>query len=154
MRKRTNKKISFKVPKAKVAIIAAEFNQAVTKGLLAGCLKAFQAAQVKKENIKIVWVPGSFEIPLIAQKLAVSNKYDALVCLGAIIKGQTAHFEYIALGLIYGLQRVILDHDIPIGFGVLTCYNLKQAQARAKNDRHNKGYEAAQAVLSLVKLKI
>lgn len=153
MLKEANKIRKFSAENLKIGILASRFNQSIVNGLLNGCLRALKEFRVQKRNIKIVWVPGSFELPLAAQRLAETKKFNALICLGAIIKGQTAHFEYISWGVTYGLQRVMLDFGLPISFGVLTCYNINQAKIRAKNNQTNKGYEAALAALAMANLK-
>lgn len=117
--------------------------------MLEGALETLKDNKVKKENIKTIWVPGSFEIPLACQRLAQTKKYDALIALGCVIKGETDHFYYIAGEASRGIINVMLKFDIPVGFGVITTNNLKQAQARSRG-KHNKGREAAEAALVMV----
>lgn len=131
----------------KIAIVQARFNEKITGGLLQGAVKALWESGVAEKDVAIYKVPGSFEIPLACQKIAKSKKFDGIVAIGAVIKGETAHFEYIAQPTVDGIMRVMLDERTPISMGVITTYNLKQAQARAKDNKSNKGYEAAMALL-------
>ena len=117
--------------------------------MLDGALETLKENKVKAGNIKTVWVPGSFEIPLACQRLAQTKKYDALVAIGCVIKGQTDHYYYICNESSRGIMDVMLKFDIPIGFGVLTCNNLKQAQVRSRG-KENKGREAAEAALMMI----
>lgn len=137
--------------KLKIGIIVSLFNDNITKPMLEGALETLAENKVKKENIKTVWVPGSFEIPLACQRLAQAKKYDALVTIGCVIKGETDHFYYICNETSRGVMDMMLKFDIPIGFGVLTTQNLKQAQVRSRG-KENKGREAAEAALAMVKL--
>lgn len=137
----------------KIGIVVSQFNNNITKPMLEGALETLSENKVKKENIKIIWVPGSFEVPLACQKLAQAKKYDALLAIGCVIKGETDHFYYICNEVSRGVMDVMLKFDIPIGFGVLTTQNLEQAQARSRG-KHNKGREAAEAALALVINKI
>ncbi|MDI6778023.1 MAG: 6,7-dimethyl-8-ribityllumazine synthase [Patescibacteria group bacterium] len=132
--------------KLKIGIVVSQFNDNITKSMLEGALETLKENKVKKENIKIVWVPGSFEIPLACQRLAETKKFDALVAIGCVIKGETDHYYYIANTASDGIMEVVLDYNLPIGFGVITVNNLKQAKARSRG-RHNKGREAAEAAL-------
>ena len=135
----------------KIAIVQARFNREVTDGLAKGALGALKGAGVAAKDIKIFQVPGSFEIPLTCQKIIKAKKFDGILAIGAIIKGETAHFDFIAKAATEGIMRVMLEHDFPIAFGVITTYNLEQAKARAKNNKDNKGYEAALALVELIK---
>lgn len=136
----------------KIGIIVSKFNSDITGGMLQGALETLEKNKVKKENIKVLWVPGSFEIPLTCQKLALAKKYDALVAIGCLIKGETDHYHYIADASSKGVMEVSLKFNIPIGFGIITVNNLKQAQERSGRT-NNKGAESAQAVLEMIKLK-
>ncbi len=136
--------------KLKIAIIASKFNSDITENMLTGALEILKLNRVKEKNIKIVQVPGSFEIPLACQKLAQDKKYDALVALGCVIKGKTDHYYYVAGETSRGIMDVMLKYNISIGFGIITTNNLKQAVVRSSGCR-NKGAEAAQAVLEMVK---
>jgi 6,7-dimethyl-8-ribityllumazine synthase len=143
------------------AVVRALFNGDITERLLAGARRAFEEAKIRKRDIVIVEVPGSFELPLAALWLAKSGKYDAIVCLGCVIRGETAHFEYVAEQAASGIGRVALLTGVPVIFGVLTTENIEQAQARsadvARGQAHhneasrgsNKGYEAAQSALHM-----
>jgi len=136
--------------RARIAIAISRFNPEVTDGLLAGALKQLseQGAPVRDEDI--VEAPGAFELPLIAQTLARSGLYDGIVCLGCVIKGDTAHFEFISLGASQGLMTASLASEMPISFGILTTYSDEQAQARSQDDDANKGREAAAACLRTI----
>ena len=138
--------------KLKIGVVVSKFNSDITEKMLAGALKVLEKNKVKKENIKVVRVPGSFEIPLVCLRLAKAKKYDALIALGCVIKGETDHYYYISGETSRGIMDVMLKYDIPIGFGVITVNNLKQARARS-GAKNNKGAEAAEAVLEMVKLK-
>ncbi|MDP1845683.1 MAG: 6,7-dimethyl-8-ribityllumazine synthase [Candidatus Moranbacteria bacterium] len=137
--------------KLKIGVIVSQFNNNITEPMLDGALKTLEENKVKADNIKTVWVPGSFEIPLACQKLAQAKKYDALVTIGCVIKGKTDHYYYICNEVSRGIMDVMLKFDIPIGFGVLTTQNLKQAEARSRG-KENKGREAAEAALAMMKL--
>ncbi len=115
-------------------------------------METLMANGFKEENITILHVPGAFEIPLAAKQLCRSGKYCGVICLGAVIKGDTAHFEYISESVAYGLMKLNLEMDIPVSFGVLTCYDDEQAEKRSADDEHNKGREAASAVLEMISL--
>ncbi len=136
----------------RVAVVRARFNQKITDGLLRGCLQSLHECAVQKKNIKVVEVPGSFEIPFVANVLAKSEKYDVIIALGAVIKGETKHDEYIANAVAYGITKVGINTGVPIIFGVITPNNLEQAVVRAGNDKQNKGYEAACAAIEMVQM--
>jgi 6,7-dimethyl-8-ribityllumazine synthase len=133
-------------------IIVSRFNNFVTEKLLEGAMDALKQHKIEDKNIDIVRVPGSFEIPLLAHKMAASRKYDALVCLGAVIRGDTPHFEYIAAEVSRGIGNAILEHRIPISFGVLTTNNVDQAMERAGAKTGNKGFEAALTAIEMASL--
>ncbi len=135
----------------KIGIVVSQFNSDITEKMLRSALKVLGKNKVKKENIKIVHVPGSFEIPLACLRLAKAKKYDALIALGCIIKGETAHYYYISSVASGGIMEVMLKYNIPIGFGVITVNNLKQARVRSGR-KGNKGAEAAEAALGMIKL--
>lgn len=135
-----------------IAIVVSRFNPEVTTGLLKGAMETLMANGFKEENITILHVPGAFEIPLAAKQLCRSGKYCGVICLGAVIKGDTAHFEYISESVAHGLMMLNLEMDIPVSFGVLTCYNDEQAEKRSADDEHNKGREAASAVIEMIAL--
>lgn len=136
----------------RVAIVAARFNAFVVDKLVNGALQALTAAGVRAENVEIVRVPGAFEIPVAVKQAAASRRYDAIIALGAVIRGETPHFDYVAGECARGVMRVMLDTDVPVGFGVLTCDTLEQAQARAGGAAGNKGVDAAQAALQMANL--
>lgn len=134
----------------KIGIVVAKFNSDITEGMLQGALEALEKNKVKKSNIKVVYCPGSFEVPLACQKLALTKKYDGIVAIGCLIKGETDHYHYIANTASKGIMDVSLKFNIPIGFGIITVNNLKQAKDRS-GKKNNKGAESAQAVLEMIK---
>ncbi len=138
--------------KLSFAIIVSRFNELISNGLLKGSLDCLRRHGAKDTSIDVVWAPGSFEIPLVAKKLAASKEYDAIICLGAIIRGGTSHFEYIASEAAKGIAKVSLDTGIPVIFGVLTADNLEQALERAGAKPGNKGFDAAQSAIELANL--
>jgi 6,7-dimethyl-8-ribityllumazine synthase len=129
------------------ALIVSRFNQEVTSGLRLGALAQLAESGIEVAAADIFEAPGALEIPLIAQKLARSGRYAGVICLGCVIKGETAHFEFISLGATVGLMEAMLKTEVPISFGILTTYNDDQAARRSANDAHNKGREAAAACL-------
>jgi 6,7-dimethyl-8-ribityllumazine synthase len=135
--------------KLKIGVIVSRFNEDITKPMLEGALEILKENKVKKNNIDVVRVPGSFEIPLACQRLTQTKRYDALVAIGCVIKGETDHYYYICNEVSRGIMNVMLKYNLPIGFGVLTCLNKKQAQVRSRG-RENKGREAAEAALAMV----
>ena len=136
----------------KFGIVVSRFNNFVTEKLLEGALAALKSYGGEEQDIDIVRVPGAFEIPLLAHKMAASGKYNALICLGAVIRGDTPHFEYIAEEVARGIGNVMLKHRIPISFGVLTTNNVEQAMERAGTGTGNKGFEAALAAIEMASL--
>jgi 6,7-dimethyl-8-ribityllumazine synthase len=136
----------------RIGVALARFNQGVTEQLLAGTLEALVRHGVAEDAIDIATVPGAFELPLCAQRLAATGRYDALVCLGAVVRGETPHFEYVAGEASRGIADVARRHDIPVAFGVLTTDTVEQALARAGGERGNKGYEAAVTALEMVQV--
>ena len=129
-------------PNAKIAVVIARFNSFINESLLEGALDALKRiGQVKEENITLVRAPGAYELPLVARRLAASQKYDAIVALGTVIRGGTAHFEYVAGEASNGLGRVAMEAEIPVAFGVLTTENIEQAIERAGTKAGNKGAE-------------
>jgi 6,7-dimethyl-8-ribityllumazine synthase len=131
----------------RIALVVSRFNEEVTGGLKQGALKYLgeQAIKVAPDNIHPA--PGAYEIPLIAKTLAKSKKFDGIICLGCVIKGDTAHFEFISLGATMGLMQATLETEVPMAFGIITTYSDEQAEARSRDDAHNKGREAAAAVV-------
>lgn len=134
----------------RVGIVCSRFNEFVVNALLDGAKRGLAKHGVRDKNVEVFWVPGAFEIPVMARLMAVSQKYDALVTLGAVIRGETAHFEYVAGPCAEGIMQVQLETLIPIGFGVLTVENVEQAAARSRPDDTNKGFEAAQVALDMI----
>lgn len=135
-----------------VGIVVAKFNEFITKRLYAACVDELVKNGVRKEDITVVWVPGSFEIPLVALKLAKKKNIDGVICLGAVIKGGTYHFELVAEGAMYGIAQVSLMTGKPVIFEVLACETMEQANARSKVKGHNKGRDAATVVLEMIDL--
>lgn len=136
----------------KVGIVAARFNEFITAKLLGGALDALKRHGVKEEDIDLAWVPGAFEIPLIASKMAKSGKYDAVICLGAVIRGSTTHYDYVCSEVSKGIANVSLSSDIPVMFGVLTTENIEQAIERAGTKAGNKGFDCAVSAIEMVNL--
>ena len=133
----------------KFGIVIARFNEFISGKLLSGCLDGLIRHGADEANIDVAWSPGSFEIPLLAQKLAVSKKYDAVICLGAVIRGATPHFDYVASEVSKGVAHVALETGIPVIFGVLTTDNIEQAIERAGTKSGNKGFDAALAAIEM-----
>ncbi|MGE3809813.1 MAG: 6,7-dimethyl-8-ribityllumazine synthase [Gemmataceae bacterium] len=139
-------------PAGRFVIVAARFNQLVVNELVAGARDGLRRHGVADDAVDLVWVPGSFEIPLIAKRLAESKKYAAVLCLGAVIKGDTDHYDHVAGGVTAGVARAALDSGVPVIFGVLTCDTLEQAQNRAGGKAGNKGFDAACTAIEMVQL--
>ena len=137
---------------SKFGIIVGRFNEFIGGKLLEGALDALKRHGVDEENVSVAWVPGSFEIPLIAQKMASSGKYDAVICLGAVIKGSTDHYDYVCAEVSKGIAQVSLNSGIPVMFGVLTTDNIEQAIERAGTKAGNKGYDVAVSAIEMVNL--
>ncbi len=131
----------------RVVVIASRFNETITRPLVDGALEALVAHGVTFDDIDVVWVPGAWELPLAARRALASGRYDALVALGAVIRGDTPHFDFVAGEASRGLALVCIDTEIPIGFGLLTCDTMDQALARAGGVHGNKGWDAAVAAL-------
>lgn len=134
------------------AIVVSRFNEDVTLGLLDGARGFLRESGCEVANEDVFYAPGAFEIPLIAKRLAKTKRFDGVICLGCVIKGDTAHFEFISLGTAVGLMQATLKTEVPITFGILTTYTDEQAQLRSRPDAHNKGIEAARACLESVEL--
>lgn len=134
----------------KCAIVISRFNQSVTEKLLSGALDRLVAFGVREDQIKTIWVPGAVEIPLIAKQLAKTKRYDAIICLGAVVRGETNHYDYVCQQVSSGCQQVALEHEVPVIFGVLTTQNKEQAFARAAEERNNKGAEAVSAAMMMI----
>lgn len=133
----------------KIAIVASRFNEIITNKLLGGAIDSFVRHGGNKNDITVAWVPGAFEIPLIAKKMAASKKYDAVVCLGAVIRGATPHFDMVANETTKGIAAVGLQSEVPVVFGVLTTDNIEQAVERAGSKAGNKGFEAATTAIEM-----
>lgn len=136
----------------RIGIVAARFNEFITSKLLSGALDGLKRHEVGESNIDIAWVPGAFEIPLIASKMAKSAKYDAVICLGAVIRGSTSHYDYVCSEVSKGIAHVSLHSDIPVMFGVLTTENIEQAIERAGTKAGNKGFDCAVGAIEMVNL--
>lgn len=136
----------------KVGIVAGRFNEFITSKLVGGAMDGLLRHDVKDEDVDIAWVPGAFEIPLVASKMAKSGKYDAVICLGAVIRGDTTHYDYVCNEVSKGIATVSLESGIPVLFGVLTTENIEQAIARAGSKGGNKGYDCALGAVEMVNL--
>ena len=136
----------------KVGIVAARFNEFITNKLLGGALDGLTRHDVREEDIEVAWVPGAFEIPLIAARMAKSGKYDAVICLGAVIRGSTSHYDYVCNEVSKGIAAVSLETGVPVLFGVLTTENIEQAIERAGTKAGNKGYDCALSAVEMVNL--
>lgn len=134
----------------KLGIIVSRYNHFITEKLLSGALDAFTSNGGEEENLTVVHVPGAFEIPIIADRMAASGRFDGLVCLGAVIRGDTPHFEYVCDAVTAGIGEAVRTHKLPIGFGVLTTNDVQQAMDRAGMKDANKGYEALLTVLEMI----
>ena len=133
----------------KVGIVCARFNEFIVSKLLGGCEDTLLRHGVQAEDISVAWVPGAFEIPLIASKMAKSGKYDAVIALGAVIRGNTSHYDYVCSEVSKGIAAVALESGIPVMFGVLTTDNIEQAVERAGSKAGNKGFEAATTAIEM-----
>lgn len=136
----------------KFCLVASRFNDFVTKGLVSGCQDTLLRHGAQDQDIAVAWVPGAFEIPVIAQKLAKSKDYDAVICLGTVIRGSTPHFDYIAAEVSKGIAKVSLDTGLPVIFGVITADTIEQAIERAGTKDGNKGRDAAVSAIEMVNL--
>ncbi len=136
----------------KIGIVASRFNEFITSKLIGGAEDCLTRHDVPTENIDLAWVPGAFEIPVIAQKMAQSGKYDGIICLGAVIRGATSHYDYVCAEVSKGIATVSLQTGVPVMFGVVTTDNIEQAIERAGTKAGNKGYDCAMSVLEMVNL--
>ena len=136
----------------KIGIVAARFNEFITSKLVGGALDGLKRHDVCEDCIDIAWVPGAFEIPLIASKMAKSKKYDAVICLGCFIRGSTSHYDYVCNEVSKGIASVSLNSDIPVMFGILTTENIEQAIERAGTKAGNKGYDCALGAIEMINL--
>ncbi len=142
----------YSIGDARLAVVASRFNQPIADRLLQGALAALGRHGIPEQDLTVVRVPGAFEIPLAAQRLAACGRFDAIITLGAVVRGDTPHFDYVAGECARGVANVGLKYDLPVIFGVLTTDNVKQAMARAGGEHGNKGEEAALAALEMVSL--
>ncbi len=136
----------------RICLVVSRFNEVVTSRLLEGARTALERHGVRDEDVEVAWVPGAFELPLIAKKLAESRRYDAVVCLGAVIRGETPHFEYVAGEAARGIGQVARETGLPVIFGVLTPNTLEQALERAGGKAGNKGYDAVLSAIEMANL--
>ena len=142
----------FQAQGMKFAIICARFNELITKSLLEGALNAFKQHSVSEKSLTLAWVPGAFEIPLIAEQLAFSAKFDAIICLGAVIRGATPHFDYVSGQMAAGIAKTSYESKVPVIFGVLTTDTIEQALERSGTKAGNKGYDSVQAAIEMADL--
>jgi 6,7-dimethyl-8-ribityllumazine synthase len=141
---------SFDARGRRFAVVAGTFNEIVVAKLVEGALACFRAHGIAEEDLLVAWVPGAFELPVVAKGLAEGGLFDAVVCLGAVIRGQTAHFDFVAAEAARGIQQVALETGLPVSFGVLTTENLEQAMDRAGGKHGNKGWDSAMAAMQMV----
>jgi 6,7-dimethyl-8-ribityllumazine synthase len=134
------------------AVVAGRFNEVVVEKLVDGALSCLRKHGIHEDDLDVAWVPGSFEIPLVARKLAASGQYDAVICLGAVIRGETAHFDYVAGEAARGIREAALETGVPVIFGVLTTESFEQAMDRAGGKHGNKGWDAAMAAMEMASL--
>lgn len=136
----------------KIAIVVTRFNEFITSKLLSGCIDCLIRHEAADEDLTVAWVPGAFEIPMAAKKLAESGKYDAVICLGAVIRGATPHFDYVCAEASKGIAQVSMQTGVPVAFGVLTTENIQQAVERAGTKAGNKGVDCAMTAMEMVNL--
>lgn len=136
----------------KVGIVVARFNEFITSKLLSGAIDGLVRHDVNEDDVDVAWVPGAFEIPLVASKMAKSRKYDAVICLGAVIRGSTSHYDYVCNEVSKGIAAVSMENNIPVMFGVITTENIEQAIERSGSKAGNKGYECALGAIEMVNL--
>lgn len=136
----------------RIGIVAARFNEFITSRLVGGALDGLRRHDVGENSIDVAWVPGAFEIPLIAKKMAKSGKYDAVICLGAVIRGSTSHYDYVCNEVSKGIAAVSMETEVPVMFGVVTTENIEQAIERAGTKAGNKGYDCALGAIEMVNL--
>ncbi len=136
----------------KIGIVAARFNEFIVSKLVSGAMDGLLRHDVKEEDVTLAWVPGAFEIPVVAKKMAESGKYDAVICLGAVIRGATSHYDYVCNEVSKGIAQVSLQSGIPVMFGVVTTENIEQAIERAGTKAGNKGYDCALGAIEMVNL--
>ncbi len=134
------------------AIVVSRFNEFISTRLLDGAMDALKRHDADMDRVDVAWVPGSFEIPLVASRLAASGRYDAIICLGAVIRGSTPHFEYVAAEVSKGIARVNLEREVPTAFGIITADSIEQAVERAGAKQGNKGWQAALSAVEMANL--
>lgn len=137
---------------AKIAIVASRFNEFITSKLIGGAVDGLKRHNVEDDDITLAWVPGAFEIPVIAKKLAESGKYDAVICVGAVIRGSTSHYDYVCAEVSKGIATVSMNTGVPVLFGVLTTDTIEQAIERAGTKAGNKGYDCALSAIEMINL--
>lgn len=140
------------IPSSKIGIVVARFNESITSKLLDGAVQTLSDAGIPDENVDVCWVPGAWEIPVVAQKLVKSRKYAAIICLGAVIRGETTHDQYINLQVSVTLGRLAAETGVPVLFGLLTCNTVEQAMHRSGGDVGNKGVDCAKAAIEMTSL--
>lgn len=136
----------------RIGIVASRFNEFITSKLIGGAIDGLKRHGVSEQDIEMSWVPGAFEIPIIAKKMAASNKYDAIICLGAVIRGATSHYDYVCAEVSKGIAAVSLQTNTPVLFGILTTDNIEQAIERAGTKSGNKGYDCAVSAIEMINL--
>ena len=141
-----------KAESASIAVVAGRFNETITRGLLQGVYEGARRYGMAAEDLEVYWVPGAFEIPLLAKKLAETSRFDAVITLGAVIRGETTHFDYVAGPAASGIAQVALETGIPCIFGVLTLESIEQGLARSGGTAGNKGFEAFQTAIEMIDL--
>ncbi len=134
------------------AIVVSRFNELITRGLLQGALEGAKRFGIDDDSITVAWVPGSYEIPVVAKRLAMTHNFDAVICLGAVIRGATTHFDYVAGGAASGISQISLETGVPVIFGVLTLETIEQGLERSGSKAGNKGFEAIQAAIEMADL--
>lgn len=136
----------------KIGIVASRFNEFITSKLIGGCMDGLVRHGMEEEEVTLVWVPGAFEIPMVAKKMAASGKYDAVICLGAVIRGSTSHYDYVCAEASKGIAMASMETGIPVIFGVLTTDTIEQAIERAGTKAGNKGYDCALSAIEMANL--
>lgn len=136
----------------KIGMVAARFNEFIVSKLIGGAVDGLKRHNVEEDSMELAWVPGAFEIPLLADKMVKSGKYDAVICLGAVIRGNTSHYDYVCSEVSKGIAHVSLNSSIPVMFGILTTENIEQAIERAGTKAGNKGYDCAVAAIEMINL--
>lgn len=136
----------------KIGIVAARFNEFITSKLVSGCMDGLVRHGVKEDDVVLAWVPGAFEIPMVAKRMAASEKYDAVICLGAVIRGSTSHYDYVCAETSKGIAMASMETNVPVIFGVLTTDTIEQAIERAGTKAGNKGYDCAISAIEMANL--